>query len=101
MIGDQLGDSVLFFSVKESVKNGKQQLEITFVEHTKLTAMVTELTSNESVTSAAGNTESVAEDNLKRKREDSPSNVPVKSARVDDEKKKEKKDPKAADIMVN
>lgn len=87
-------------TVKDGVKDGKQQLEITFVEHTKLTAMVNELCTSEAVSSkCVGNVETTAEDHLKRKREDSPSFAATKNPRIDDEKKKEKKDPKAADIM--
>lgn len=90
-----------YFRVKDGVKDGKQQLEITFVEHTKLTAMVNELCTSEAVSSkCVGNVETTAEDHLKRKREDSPSFAATKNPRIDDEKKKEKKDPKAADIMV-
>lgn len=89
------------FRVKDGVKNGKPQLEITFVEHTKLTAMVTELSTNETKTKTSTNLVTTSDEKLKRKREDSPCNAqPAKNPRIDDEKKKEKKDPKATDIMV-
>lgn len=84
------------------MKIGKQLLEITFVEHTKLTAMVTELTSNDSDNSADKNQEVVLDESLKRKLDDSTGGTPAKTVKTsEDEKKKDsKKDAKASDIMV-
>lgn len=77
-------------TVKECVKDGKNAVDVTYVEHTKLNAMITEATT-EQVTLP------VKEESLKRKREDSPE----KKIEDEEKKKKEKKDPKAADILVS
>lgn len=69
-------------AIKDIVKNGRNVVEINFVEHSKLNAMVTE------------ETNPVKEENLKRKRDDSPD-----KAEEEEKKKKEKKDPKANDLM--
>lgn len=70
-------------TIKDIVKDGRNVVEISFVEHTKLNAMITE------------EAKPVKEEVLKRKREDSPVKI-----EEDDKKKKEKKDPKTNDIMV-
>lgn len=77
-------------SVKENVKDGNVTVDVTYVEHTKLNAMVTEAT-----TEIVSNP--VKEESLKRKCEDSPD----KKADDDEKKKKEKRDPRATDIFVS
>lgn len=71
-------------SVKESIKDGKNTVDVINVEHTRLNAMLAE-----EIKSLPENYES-----LKRKRVDSP------LKEEEDRKKKEKKDPKTEDIMV-
>lgn len=66
--------------IKEIVKDGRNALEINFVEHSKLNAMVEVKPSKE--------------EGLKRKREKSPEKG------GEEERKKEKKDAKANDLMV-
>lgn len=73
-------------TVKEIIKDGQTELEVTFIEHTKLNALVEDdkLDTGKQIT--------------KRKRADSPEH---KSIDEEDKKKKEKIDPKANDIMVS
>lgn len=87
-------------NIRDIVKNGKQMLEITFVEHTKLMAMVAELEGGKSE-----ETESTVEENtgVKRKREESTqgSTSVVKCARlIDDEEGRKKKDVKSKDAKT-
>lgn len=83
------------------MKIGKPLLEVSFVEHTKLTAMVTELSASEGLKASVKNVEGTSDENNKRKAEDSISGTPAKHMRLEDEKKKEsKKDAKASDLMV-
>ncbi|XP_017773597.1 PREDICTED: N6-adenosine-methyltransferase subunit METTL3 [Nicrophorus vespilloides] len=72
-------------SVKETVKDGKNILDVIFVEHTKLNAMVED---NELL--------EVKDETLKRKRDESPEKKVVEE---EDKRKKDKKDPKATDIL--
>lgn len=77
-------------AVKENIKDGKSTVDVVSVEHTKLTAMVTEETVDV--------TPPVKLDISKRKREESPD---AKLDEDEDKKKKEKKDPRATDIFVS
>lgn len=72
-------------TVKDLIKDGKNIVEVSNVEHAKLNAMLAEET--KAITDG--------QDSAKRKREESP------DREDDDKKKKEKKDPKTEDIMVN
>lgn len=77
-------------TVKDNIKDGKPTVDVVCVEHTKLTAMVTE--------DAVDVTPCVKLDISKRKREESPD---AKLDEDEDKKKKEKKDPRATDIFVS
>ena len=90
--------------MKEGSKDGKTFLEVVSAEHTKLVAMVNELEADE-VEPEVGEEQPSEEGAKKRKTEGEGESEPApKAAKVvapdKDEKKKEKKDPKAADIMV-
>lgn len=71
-------------TIKDIVKDGQTVVEINFVEHSKLNAMVTD------------EIKPRCEESAKRKRDDSPEKV-----EEEDKKKKEKKDTKNNDIMVS
>lgn len=73
-------------NIKDVIKDGRNIVEIHFVEHSKLNAMV-----NEETDTVPGKSES-----LKRKFIDSPE----KCNEEEDKRKKEKKDSKTTDIMV-
>lgn len=64
--------------------------------------MVTELTTNEPEVTKEKNEETVSEENLKRKLDDSTSGTPAKIPKTEENEKRKdsKKDPKASDIMV-
>lgn len=76
-------------NIKDLMKDGKNIVEVTFVEHSKLNAVLNE---------AVGETKTVLEKEecLKRKREESPDG----EEEDEDKKKKEKKDSKTTDIFV-
>ncbi|XP_069676087.1 N6-adenosine-methyltransferase MT-A70-like protein [Periplaneta americana] len=90
--------------VKDGSKDGKTFLEVVSAEHTKLVAMVNEVEADE-VQSEPGDEQPADEGAKKRRGEGEVESEPApKAAKVvapdKDEKKKEKKDPKAAaDIM--
>jgi outer membrane biosynthesis protein TonB len=91
------------FSVKDGSKDGKIFLEVVTAEHTKLMAMVNEVEADEAQLEVGE--EQPAEEGPKKRKGEEVENEPVpKAAKVvapdKDEKKKEKRDPKAADIMV-
>ncbi|KAF2885234.1 hypothetical protein ILUMI_20953 [Ignelater luminosus] len=75
-------------NIKDLMKDGKNIVEVTFVEHSKLNAVLNE---------AVGETKTVLEKEecLKRKREESPDG----EEEDEDKKKKEKKDSKTTDIF--
>lgn len=76
---------------------------MTFVEHTKLTAMVTELTTNEPESIGEKKQEADSDENLKRKTDETTDGTPVKVTKVeecDKRKDKKEKDSKASDILV-
>lgn len=82
-------DTQKLLNIKDVLKDGKSIVEVIFVEHIKLNAVVNE---------AAGEIKAVSdkEESLKRKREESPDNKDE-----DEEEKKRKKDTKATDIFVS
>lgn len=92
-----------FSSVKDGSKDGKTFLEVVTAEHTKLVAMVNEVEADEAGPEA-GDEQPADEVPKKRRGEEIESEPAPKAAKVvapdKDEKKKEKRDPKAADIMV-
>lgn len=94
----------MFLSVKDGSKDGKTFLEVVTAEHTKLVAMVNEVEGDEAKPEARE--EQPAEEGTKKRRgegelENEPAPKAAKVAAPDkDEKKKEKRDPKATDIMV-
>lgn len=94
----------MFLSVKDGSKDGKTFLEVVTAEHTKLMAMVNEVEANEAEPEARE--EHPADEGTKKRRgegelENEPSPKATKVVAPDkDEKKKEKRDPKATDIMV-
>ncbi|KAF5299557.1 hypothetical protein FQR65_LT09362 [Abscondita terminalis] len=75
-------------NIKDVVKDGKNLVEVTFVEHSKLNAVVNEASAETKVINEK-------EDNPKRKKEDSP----VGDEEEEEKRKKEKKDSKTTDIF--
>lgn len=117
-VGKQLGRHVFHISVvnllqkfatqqlivvKDGSKDGKTFLEVVTAEHTKLVAMVNEVEADEAEPEARE--EQPADEGTKKRRgegelENEPAPKAAKVAAPDkDEKKKEKRDPKATDIM--
>ena len=95
---------LIFLSVKDGSKDGKTFLEVVSAEHTKLVAMVNEVETDKAEPEA-GEEQPAYEEAKKRRGEGEVETEPApKAAKVvapdKDEKKKEKRDPKAADIMV-
>ncbi|KAK5647317.1 hypothetical protein RI129_002209 [Pyrocoelia pectoralis] len=74
--------------LKDVVQDGKSILEVVFVEHSKLNAVVNEATGELKIVNEK-------EDNPKRKRDESP----VKDDEDEEKRKKEKKDSKTTDIF--
>jgi outer membrane biosynthesis protein TonB len=101
---DQFSKSTMSLSVKDGSKDGKSFLEVATAEHTKLMAMVNEVEADEA--EPESREEQPADEGTKKRRgEGELENEPApKTAKViapdKDEKKKEKRDPKATDIMV-
>jgi hypothetical protein len=92
-----------FLSVKDGSKDGKTFLEVVTAEHTKLVAMVNEVETDEAKPDA-GEEHPADEGAKKRRGEEIENELAPKALKMvapdKDEKKKEKRDPKAADIMV-
>lgn len=80
--------------VKDVTKDGKAAMEVTTAEHAKLVAMVNELVSNSEKKLENPETENI----LKRKRDGDEDSI--KGNILEKDSKKDKKDPKATDIMV-
>jgi hypothetical protein len=96
--------TVILLSVKDGSKDGKTFLEVVSAEHTKLVAMVNEVAADRAEPESEEE-QTANEEAKKRRGEGEVENEPApKAAKVvapdKDEKKKEKRDPKATDIMV-